>query len=552
MGFYFLYNGGSREITPASFTAPSNQQILTVSSAYTVTVSAPSDSAVEFWVDGVKLDDMVSAGAGVFTYSWTPGSIDYSVSIKAVGNVTGDSETLTVTIAEANKVTQTMTSWNKSAGITVTGGQPFWDGTNTAYLVENSTTKTGSTNTYIYTTWTADTEANSAFEIWLAPREVGVFAPNLTAGGGSIGLVDGVIGQSFGNKQITTIVETKYDSANNRTWYRVQTQRIDQSSAPNNIFLYPRNALGDTTYDAAIGDGFYVALPRTVNGQLPLTEEQKFAVYKASESGGVQIWRAQHRWASTSAVYANNYFDVRVIVPTGWTSSGSYKALIALGALPRTMEAAGAAEGQIEAIVIAADTQNTENCVVIIPDFTGYTGQWYGCKTDGTYNLSDYVGLLMTYFGKQHLACADNREAWALYGYSKSAPGAYSLAYIHPTKFGYACGVDGNWETVPLKWATEANGYQAVVAYTTEAQALLYDFYTLIASDASNFTDKTRLVLRGYETFQDDLTVMSARLDAYGVGYSFNSQDVGAHSFGMGTEFEDGVAEMSALGWSAA
>lgn len=530
-----------------------HQRILTTGVEKTITVNAPNDSSVELWVDGSKLGDMVSAGSGIFNYDWTAGSVNYSgVLVKAVGNISGDSETLTVTIAEANKVNTTMTSWSKSSGITITGSQPFWDGTTTAYRVQNSTTKSAA-NSWIAASWTAGTDVDCAFEMWIAPDEVKVFSPNLTSTGGYIDLSAANLGQSAGTKQMYPIVETRYDDATGLTWYRIQTQRSGAVSAPNNIFFYLRNAITDATYDGAIGDGFYIAFPRTADGQLPLTETQKLNIFKHSESAGVQVWRAQHRWASTTAVYNNAYFEVRVIVPTGWTSSGSYKSLYALGALPRSLEVGGGAgNAMIDEVVIAADTHNTENCVVIIPEFTSYSGLWYGAKENGTYNLGDYVGLIMTYFATQYLACADSREARALYSYSKGGCGVYSLMHQHQDKFGYACAVDANWQTVPLDWAAESVGYSAVEAYTTEANALTYDFYTLIASDAAAFQDKTRLVLRGYHTFQADLATMAARLDAYSVPYSYSSQAATEHAFEMDDEFEDGVAVMTTLGWSAA
>ena len=515
--------------------APANQEIVTVSVEYTVSVLSYVDTEVSIYDGETLLGAATDNEDGTFSYAWTPETEDYDVNLIAVGNVSGNSTTISVVVAESNAISQDFTNWSKkNASITVTGGQADPDGGTAAYLV----TGYEATNTQMQINKAATvtpTEFNSGFEIWAKPNGLNVLMIYpLEDGSNNYAYIDLESGQSRVSDALVKIVERKSDG-----WVRIWFNFQDALAGPKSYYLYLCNTIGDLSPDVSAGEGMYLFEPRTAStGTLPFTDYQKLSAMYVSTVSGVEQWEYRHPFINTSADLSASARVLEVIRPTSWSASGSYPTLHALPALGKSIENAALD-------FTSGDYANTYNCVIVMPRFDEPGGKipWYGMKNDNTDNQHGFVADVMTAFSEEFLAGASGKENHLLLGYSKSANGAYSLILRNPTKFGYACGWDGPWV---LDWDTEAVSFGLDTAFGTEAQFDLYDPYQILAANVASVNDKKRLVLLGYETFQQDQVDMKALLDANSVLYTYDATDTGDHSFGGGW-LDDAVAELFAL-----
>lgn len=529
IGMQFGRGAGGAPSAP-SITAPVNQEIITEDAAYTITVSAPGNTSVEIF-DGVSsLGTCTDAGSGIFTLSWTPTAPDYDVNLTAVGDVSGTSDNVVVVVAEANRISQNITTWSKS-NTTVAGSQADPDGGTSAYRVLCSAV----TNTSCYVLGTASlapSEFASGFEVWLKADGADVVRVYpLEDGATHYADIDLNTGQTFCKKAYAKIVESKSDG-----WRRIWFRFVNAAAGPRNFILYLCNDLTDNTPTMAGTEAMLVYHPRTADGILPFTAYQKMSPYYVSTTSGVERWDYNHPYINSEAEFDLVKYRIDVIKPTGWSSSGSYPVVYALPALLRASE-------DVAADFIAGDYSNTYGCVVVIPYFKGTTQPWYGLKDDNTIDEHAFTADVLTAFATEFLAGNPSRETQLLIGYSKSANGAYSLILRNPTKFGYACGWDGPWT---IDYASQAATLGIDASFGTEAQWLLYDPYTILAANVASVNDKKRLVLLGYESWQSDQPEMQTLLNNNSIEFDYNATDTNDHSWGGGW-LNDGMSRLMTI-----
>jgi S-formylglutathione hydrolase FrmB len=496
-----------------------DQEILTVSVARSITVTAPGDATVELFADAVSIGTATNNGDGTHTISWTPSATNYDVDFYGVGNASGESEHLTLVVAEANRILQTLASWSKSnASITITGGQTDPDGGSNAYKVAGYTA-TNTEQNISRTTSSNLTSVNAGFEIWAKPDGCNVlqiypFGPNSD----SYGYINLVTGESRQRRTHIKIVERRGD------WVRIWLRLTNQAGTGSWTFrLALCDVIFDSTPDITAGEGIIFYEPRTADDALPFTDYQKLAVYKTATSGNIETWSYTHPFINSVADVELGMYEINVIKPSGWSASNTYPVLFALPALNKASE-------NVANVFDSGGYASAYGCVIVIPYFkTGIP--WYGRKNDGTADEHAFTAGVLPGFATEFLACSADREQRLLIGYSKSANGAYSLVLRNPTVFGYASAWDGVWT---IDWATQNVTIQLNVTFGTEAQWQIYDPYTILTSYLSSVNDKQRLSLRGYETWQSDQTDMQILLNANSIQFSYDATDTGNHSFGGG------------------
>lgn len=505
------------------FTAPVNQEIITEDVAYTVTVTSTGDTAVSLY-DGVSLiGAMTDAGGGVWTYSWTPTSPDYDVQLNAVGDVSGQGETLTIVVAEANLISQNFsTGWSKTR-VTVTGSQTDPDGGSTAYravMGNNAATTFTINNTSAVA---APSVAASGFEIWAKPDGVTkMFIYPLEDGAQNYAHIDLVNKYTRTNRCYCKIVEERGG------WYRIWFNYFESAGAgPRNFYIYFCSTFGSHASATFTGtEAIYLWKPRTAqNGTLPLTIYQKLAIEYVSTASGQERWDFTHPYVNSVSDVGLNKYRIDVIKPSGWANTGDYTGVYALPALSRASEPGT----DVASTFVSGDYANTYDCVIIVPYDKSGTN-WYGEKNDGTYNTHAFTALVLTSFAREFLGVSTERNNNLLVGYSKSANGGLSLMLRNPTKFGAGAFWDGAWTQ---NW-TFVNGNGGNLNFGTEAQWQLYNPNDILTSYLSSVNDKTRIALLGYYTFGADLTAFKATLDANSVPYDYDSTLRGSHAYNAG------------------
>lgn len=528
-----------------AFIAPSNQEILTVSTAYSVSVSAPADSSVDFYVNGSLLSAMTNAGGGVFTYSWTPASIASSVSVKATGNVTGDTPTYIVTVAEANLIATNMTTWTVSGcTITAAAGVTHPDGTGAVYEVKPTAAGTAS-RTFYRTVSPAPSVFSSGYEIWVGTKAGS--PTNVLSFNNAVAntFYDFVTDMNECGNMYSAVVETRVVAG--ITWKRCQVQRLSTApSAQATMFHYLCKTTNTNSYDITAGElascGIYVCDPRWVGStSLPFTPRQKMACYRDTAFVGTgERWYYKHPFVDTESNMAGGPggLTIRVLKPTGWTKTGNYKVLYCLPALIDTTETS-LGHATATQTMIDGDYHNTYNCVVVIP-YDRNNFLWWGCKADGSANTHDFMAFVLRQWTIDLLGASPDRNKHVLLGYSKSAFAAHSLMLRHSDKFGYAAG----WDS-PLINAWPNN--QTPDAFTTQAQFNLYDPIQLLPTKVSAIDDKRRILVMGYEVFESETNAFMTALNSYNVSYYLRLVDEGVHSWGTTTWVPVAVAELMKL-----
>lgn len=505
-------------------TAPVQQEIVTAGSAYTVLVTAPDDTFVRLYNGTTPIGDMTDLGGGSWSYSWTP-SQNYNISLRARGNNSGWGETFTIVAAEANQLTQTMTSWTATR-LTAASGQADPDGGTNAYKF-TAGNNASTTFTLARTAGAAPSEKNSGFEIWVKPDGITKFMIYPSEDGGTHYAYFDLTNKYVRAVQaVANIIETS------GSWYRIWFNYVNATSAgPRTYTLYACSTFGSTTATFTGTEAIHFYEPRTAQqGTLPFTEQQKLSVEYQSVSGGVESWGYTHPKLNTSADMTTTRLEIQVIKPTGWTNSGTYKVLYALPALNKSQE-------DFAATFTSGGYADTYNCVIVIP-FCGrnfITGYW-GVLPDGTRDEYGWLADVLTSFANSHLGGSTDPDDNLLVGYSKSANAAYHMLLRRPDKFGFAAGWDGTWEMDwgPAGTPGTALYYSFEYGFETEDQWRLFDPLTILPNYLSSVNDRTRLVLTGYETFQSDQVVMKAALDTYSIGYSYDATDTGNHSWAGG------------------
>lgn len=504
-----------------SITRPAEQEILTNGSAYTVQVSAPDDASVGLYYNGALLGAMTNAGGGNWTYSWTPGAVDYAAYLYATGNVSGQGATRNIPVAEANLVTQTLTSWSRLGVAVLTGSQSDPYGGTSAYKV-TCNAGTGQRGIFIAT---AATAALGGYEVWFKPAgNMTVFATQ-TTGATSSAYYDTATGQTQSNKVSIACVEQR------NGWYRMWVKIETNASPYTTLYFQASTTLGLATPTTTTSDIFYLYAPRTMdNSGVPMKVAQRLVIYLASTSGGVETWTYKHPYVEVAADMGSSGYTIQVIKPSGWANDGLQTGVVMLPPLFDSQEAPGTTPKEV---AIAADYANTYNCVIVIPNIKTGQFQWFGKKDTGDADYHGWFVEAVVPWMRAQLGVNSDQSKLGLLGYSKSANAGLSFQLRNPDIFGAGVYFDGVWN-IDANWITQGTDYFAATMFGTQAQYQLYDPYTLMPTTYTAINDKTRVGLIGWHTFPTDFDVITARLDAYGVAYEVNDYDTGGHSWASG------------------
>jgi len=501
-------------------TRPAEQEILTTGVAYTVQVTAASDSVVTLYYNGGSLGTMTNAGGGSFTKSWTPGGVDYAASLYATGDVSGQGATRLIPVAEANLVSQTLTTWSRTGLSTLVSGQTDPFGGTSGYKCPC----TAATGQKIISTVVAATVTTGGYEVWFKPNGIMTVFATQTTGASSSAYYDTATGQTQSNKVSITCVEQR------NGWYRLWI-KIENNTGPyTNLYLQACSVLGTISLTTTTSDFFYLYAPRTMdNVGVPITTAQRLVVYLASTSAGVETWNYHHPFVE-SASDMSNYYPIQVIKPSGWSNDGNQTVVLMLPPLFDSQEPTGITPKEV---AIAGGYANTYNCVIVIPNIKTGQFQWFGKKNDGTADYHSWLVNAVIPWMKAMLGLSTLQNRLGILGYSKTANAGMSFQLRNPGVFGAGVYFDGVWN-IDANWVPQGTDYFAATMFGTQAQFQLYDPYTLIPANYTAVNDKKRIGLIGWEVFGSDFDVMTARMDSYGIQYVANDYDAGAHTWNSG------------------
>ena len=170
-------------------TAPGKQRFVTNGVAVSVTATGATDSSMNFHVNGSSVGAMTNAGGGNWTFTWTPASVAASVSLTAVGNVSGTSTPVIVTVSAQNSIATDVTTWGSSwCARATSAGTTHPDGTGMVYTAIPYAA--GSNNLAVGRALSpTPTIRESSFEIWMgvaASNPLRCVQLNFGLGGGYI------------------------------------------------------------------------------------------------------------------------------------------------------------------------------------------------------------------------------------------------------------------------------------------------------------------------------------------------------------------------------
>ena len=491
-----------------SITKPVNQEVVTKDAAYNIVVSATGATSVSIY-DGVTLLGSATDNLdNTWTYEWTPITADMDVNIRA--NIDGVYTDSVLCVVSRLGFDQDITTWNKS-GVTVTGGHVDPYGGSNAYFA-SCPTGTGTQRRISDSPTIAPSEINSGYDLWVKPNNMNVLMMYpLSDGSGHNGYINLTTGEARTSNCHVTIVEEL------NGWYRLWFQQVNGiTNPPGTLYLYMCNDIGDLTPDTTSGDGMYFYEPHIIEGVPPLTDYQKLGIELTATVSGKETWSYTHPYNVTVADVALSKTELFIIKPTGWTSSGEYKVIWCLPALPETTE-------DVADIMNAGGYANTYNSIIAIPTvkggFEAFT--YWASKNDGSFNCGDLVGLALAPFVKDKLNGGESRNYHGIIGYSKSAWGALSVLMLHNSVFGSVSIFDGNWDQV-----IGTNG--STEQFGTQPHMNLYNPSLIAGVYTAQLGDATRIHFEGTTSiFVSDLPTITGALDTASIGYTSSGINYG-------------------------
>ena len=497
-----------------SMLTPANQTILTVSAAHTLTASKNA----EFFADDVSI------GSGSPSFSWTPTVVDYDVSLRA-----GESDPITVVVAESNHFSEVLTGWNKTS-VTVTGGESDPDGGMNAYKVTCAVNASAADHRIDKAASPSGAVADSGFEIWAeynASMPVLRFYP-LEGGAIHYCFIHLGTGETQGNYSSCKIVETRGN------WKRVWFSTA-QGGTITNVWVNLCPALGTS---AAITNGTeYVRLykPRSAEGVLPLTN------YQRSQTRYIGVVNNLERWAFRSPLndswtYVNQDWYIDVLKPDAYDPGTQYP-VIYVGMVEPFVNVYADPLNTIRTIGL----HNTHNCIFATCQFR--SSPWYGAKNDGTMRYDDLFSDVLTGLVDERYSTIRQRQGRMILGYSKSGWGGMSLLLKRPDVFGYVAAWDCPWD---ITYGT----FDTATAFGSLAQFQQTNPRDIFDSYLTSVNDKARIVLAGSATWDADLLSFKSFLDARSIPYTYSRNVLGGgvsdHDWDTGW-LPDVVADLMAL-----
>jgi hypothetical protein len=531
------------------FYSPKNRNILTVSVSKSVSVYSPDDTTGSLYVDGVPNTSLTNDGIGNFTGTYAPGaSVAASKSLTFVGDVTGTSDAIIITIDAANLTDQVMTGWTKS-NVNIdacdgTSGKPDINspgGNGKMYRI--TPTGSGSARRLFYKDPVGSgTEVCSGMEAWILMKSGSVTNFISYSPGSGAGIINPQTGQNSASNCHSTVVETITNYYGGMDAHRVQWRRIESASGgANNNYWDLMQDTQNTTFNLAGGDlaaaGIYMSEPRRVDDvKLPFTASDKLAAYiddAASTALGVtggKVLYYKHPYVDTDTAMAGGPGGVvvKMILPSGHNPAlANYPVLfINLAQTDGAETGASHPTAWDTAKDATADYANTYNCVVVVTYERPSEGYWGGVFDNGSKNMWDfYPDVLLPYLIK-NFGVSPDREDHLGSGYSKGANFWAGQILLKSYAWGQVGLADGAYLNTPLNNNADLNYGPTHTLYNA------HDAYQQLTSNLPAVQGNARIALWGGYAWNTDLAAFKALLDANGINYSYSSTAWTYHGFG--------------------
>lgn len=548
-----------------AMTQPVDYDAAIQNTSFTISGTCPSDNAVEIYNGASKLGD-ATVTDGEFTYSHTFTGTDYNIQLKAVGDVTGDSNVVPIVSSQASTAQTDISAWgrNSYSNYTVTGGHPDPDGGNNAYLIEVTNAFTGELKlSSAGFTGTPD-EVDNSLAVWIgspAGNNINVARMWLRGGTNEVHSAHMMMqGEPYADLLDTYAHLRRTEAASNGVifseWVIQQvTDDGDTEVAYDRLVLYAHanseHTLAGQSYSNtfSVGDKFYIYNPRNISGSLPFKEPDKLAVRHTPDVSGVERNEIRHPYRVDLNDFLDNpsadYGYMHVVKPSGWSEGEEYNCVWMPAALLLTPSAPNEENPRPDTYVAAQGLADTYNTVFIATDLTRSGTDYYCNKSDGTNQHLSLLKDVLKPWAQERLGCT------LLHGglsYSKGAKALLEIL-IATDMFDHIMIDDGNFDDTYGENFTDT-------AYGSSANYDAINARTQIAAD--NFrgvlTTEKRIVIVGSFTFPTDMANIASDFDDKGILYDNLGKTTGSrtneeHSFAEA--LENIPALMSIMGVSA-
>lgn len=512
-----------------------NRQVVAPSSSLAVAVYAPDDTAVELFLNGVSQGAMTNGGGGNFTKTITTPTATSAFTLVATGNITGDSETSTLT-SSVNNIGNFGTWGNSGWGAIATSGKTARDGTPvykfTPYVAGTNPLQINKTAS------PANAIANSGFEFeWHMPptcvlRSVQM---NFGLGGGYI---------HFDTEETTAgdcyiQVMERWTDGDGWDCKRIQLRRTDLApgGVGSQMYLYFGRNIGTLNPTTTAGertagtDVSYFSSPKMIGDvALPFNDGDKISAhYGNSMSGIVENWYYKWARADQESHMAGGAYpggnDFKIIKPPGWTKTGNYPLILFLPPLPETGETGGGNPTVLATIQDAtALYATTYGAVVIAPQERAGGSFWWGKLNTGLKDYYTFIFDALIPWARKNMGVGPQRRDIMIVAYSKSANAALSMLLQSNNVGGIVIGDTAYNNAYPDNIADQGFG--------TSGQYALFDPKQIIDANLSKVNDVKRITVSGAYTWTADQTSMLAAFDAKGVLYDKTATTWTRHSWG--------------------
>jgi len=476
---------------------PADRAIVTVSVANTIT----ADTTASVTADGTGI------GTANPTLSWTPGALDANTQLAASGKPN------TITVGEANRMNVNFSTWS-ATNVTVTGSETDPDGGTAAYKLTCAVNASAANHYLMKAMSPVSAVANSGFEVWAeynASLPVLMIYP-LEGGATHYAYVNLSTGETQGNFSSCKIVETRGN------WKRVQFKTA-QGATVTNVILYGCKTIGANSDITAGTEYMKLYAPRGIDAVLPFSEGMRTHAKYVGVVSSLDRWafRSMHLDSETDG-NQERYIDV--LLPTTYTVTKKYPVIYVADAEPFVNVLADSLQ-----TIRTAGLHDTYDVIFARSQYK--STPWYGTKNDGTIQCDIHFADVLPSIIDRHYSTIPFREGRSILGFSKGGWGAASLLLRRSEVFGYAAAWDAPWNLA-------YGDYETVTVFGSAPQMAIYNPADILVANKAVISDKARLVIAGYNTFDAHLTTFKSLLDANSVPYSYDRTSRGAHDWNSG------------------
>lgn len=473
---------GGGAVSASEFTTPADFSIFTVSTANAITL----DQDAEVFADGVSIGETTAK-----SLSWTPGAVDLDVTLTA-----GDADPLTLAVADANGLSQTLTGWS-ATNVTMTGSQTDPDGGSTAYRMTCSAT--ASAQHYITATASPAMANNyTSGEFWFKPGTETHVGIRQTAVVQHEAWYELATGQANCNRASLKVVESRPDGWK-RFWWRMQDDTAANSKA-SAVRLYLTDNFSSNSVTAGTETGFFWK-PRMVDGPLPLTPYMQCGFRRnGSTAYKAETWIVTTPWNRGMDDMAVTNVQVDVLLPTTYDPGNSYKVV---HLMPVEQDRGSSLNNELEEIE-ALGLHDSMDCIFVRAAYY-QTRTWGGIKTDTTRNHDNFISKMLVEFVDEFYSTVGTAASRCIMGYSAGGFAAFAQFQRYPDVWGYCIA----WDS---PWAVAYGTYDEADHFGSEAQYNAFNPYQQLAATKTGYSDSCRLIIGGSATFDASTQAMFTAL----------------------------------------